>query len=180
MRSWQSLLTQYKVRQQDAGPFSGEIASAIAALQDAPWFERAGKPVPDDIDAIQVASWNDVLRIFDDHPRYSVKGHLEAPELEVIDALDLHPERIAWMSEGYDIARDTVRAIRWIPRSLPMLDSVNLGDHVHLYFRYLISEIVVQDVTTCTYFREQLAWWYAGHVPCGWEGEWPVGKHRVF
>ena len=29
-------------------------------------------------------------------------------------------------------------------------------------------------------FREQLAWFQVGRFPCGWDGDWPNGRMRVY
>jgi hypothetical protein len=181
MRSWQELLSHYGVvKNHDMGPFTGQLASAIVALQDAAWFEHAGAPLPAQSGAVAASSWAAVLAIFDDDPHYSSLGHLSAPELAVNVSIDEHNDRVPWIARAYDLARDTVSVAALLPQVLPVPDKILLGDHVHMYFRYLLIEIGTQDVNPCTYFREQLAWWHAGHVPCGWSGEWPLGQHRVY
>jgi hypothetical protein len=44
----------------------------------------------------------------------------------------------------------------------------------------LLVEIVASPEAECTYFREQLSWFHAGHLPCGWDGDWPSGRMRVY
>jgi hypothetical protein len=179
MKSWQQLLAHYKRTSEDLfGPFTLEVGSAIVALQDATWFAHVGESLP--LGVATVTSWDEALAIFEDYPRYSSKGHMSAAELAVIEALDANPDRIPWVGDAYDMARDTVDVSAFVPKSLPLEARIDIADHVHWYFRCVISEIIVQDATTCVFFREQLAWWHAGHVPCGWEGEWPEGKHRVY
>jgi hypothetical protein len=43
----------------------------------------------------------------------------------------------------------------------------------------LLVEIITPEAN-CTYFREQLTWFQAGHFPCGWQGDWPTAKMRVY
>ena len=52
--------------------------------------------------------------------------------------------------------------------------------YVNHWMRFLASEIITSDQVDCTHFREQLQWFYAGNFPCGWDGDWPVGKMKVF
>ena len=58
---------------------------------------------------------------------------------------------------------------------------VTLGDYAHEYLKLLFREIYAGDLTEprCTYFRDQLGWFCAGLLPCGWDGDWPDGRMRV-
>jgi len=182
MIRWQDLLARiHSVKADVWGPYSKEMGSAIVALQDAPWFERVGQPIQEPAGVVRVASWDDALSIFRDESgaRYWALGHLVAPTKAVLAAVDSVPQRKALMSRAYNLARETVNVHRLVPTVVPEF-SVELGDHVHEFYAYLIMEIAVQDLTPCTFFREQLAWYFAGHFPCGWEGVWPEGRHRVF
>ena len=64
----------------------------------------------------------------------------------------------------------------------PLYAMMTIGDYIHGYIRLLFIEIYAGDVAEprCTYFRDQLGWFLAGFLPCGWEGAWPDGKLRVF
>lgn len=64
----------------------------------------------------------------------------------------------------------------------PLYAIMTIGDYIHEYIRLLFIEIYAGDVAEphCTYFRDQLGWFLAGFLPCGWEGEWPRGRMRVF
>jgi hypothetical protein len=44
----------------------------------------------------------------------------------------------------------------------------------------LLAEIIGSPEAECTYFREQLPWFHAGRFPCGWDGDWPSGRMRVY
>jgi len=65
---------------------------------------------------------------------------------------------------------------------LSLLDEIGLGDYVTEFVRFLYLEVYVGDTLPkpCTYFRDQLPWFVAGFLPCGWSGEWPDGQMRVF
>jgi len=187
MIKWQDLLARIRSVKADVwGPYSKEMGSAIVALQDAPWFERVGQPIqgPASADVVRVASWGEALSIFregeEEGARYSALGHLEAATYAVLTAADRAPERREWISRAYRLARETVNVHTFVPGAVPSGLNSDLGDHVHQYQQYLLTEIAVQDLTPCSFFREQLAWYFAGHFPCGWEGVWPEGRHRVF
>jgi len=183
MIRWQDLLSRIRSVKADTwGPFSKEMGSAIVALQDAPWFERVGLPIQEPDGIVRASSWDEalsILRVVEGGP-YTAFGHLRAATNAVLAAADRAPERREWISRAYKLARETVNAHTFVPGAVPAGLSSDLGDHVHKYQQYLLTEIAVQDLTPCTFFREQLAWYVAGHFPCGWVGEWPEGCHRVF
>jgi hypothetical protein len=131
-------------------------------------------------DVHHVTSWEEACEIFDDpNARYSAGGHL----LVIVERyelfLDEHPELESWWRAALDVAVEQV-ASRWPPSDLPRARREQLFDYCQTYVPKLLGEIVVGSLIDCTYFREQLQWFHAGHLPCGWEGDWPSGRMRVF
>ena len=55
-----------------------------------------------------------------------------------------------------------------------------LFEYLYEFISMLLVEIIASPEAECTYFREQLPWFHAGRFPCGWEGDWPNGRMRVF
>ena len=178
MMSWQELLAPFKSdRELLLGPFTHQFVSATMALEDAPWFHRVGQ-VKDEQSVTSVASWSDALTVFDKTDERYHQGHLAAPMWLVIDTVDRYPERSGWVETAYSTARDRLDP-HVSPTGVALPPGVFLGDHVIEYVHFLLMEIAVQDIVSCSYFREQLPWWAAGHFPCGWDGTWPVGRLRV-
>lgn len=152
----------------------------VVALHDIPWFQRAGEPIGDQR-VVTVAGWADALAIVErGREGYSERGILLAPRHAVIDALDRQPAlRERADGAAAEALRDITASLH-VPAAVPAFTRLALADHVASYCRLLVTELVVQEVTTCTYFRDQLAWWRAGHFPCGWDGTWPAGALRVY
>ena len=152
----------------------------MIALHDIPWFQRAGEAITNER-VVVVGSWRDALAIVEGgREGYSERGILLAPKHAVIEALDRQP---ALRERADHAAADALRrmtASLHVPASVPAFTRLALADHVASYCRLLVTELVVQEVTTCTYFRDQLVWWRAGHFPCGWDGNWPAGAMRVY
>jgi hypothetical protein len=152
----------------------------MVALHDIPWFQRAGEPITE-ARVARVAGWRDALAIVEGgHLGYSERGILLAPKHAVIDALDREPSLRERADTAAAEALRRMTASLHVPASVPAFTRLALADHVASYCRLLVTEFVVQEVTTCTYFRDQLVWWRAGHFPCGWDGAWPAGAMRVY
>jgi hypothetical protein len=161
------------------GPNTPQVAAAVSALRAAAWFESVGQPIPKDCAALQVESWDDVYPIFDeDSERYTVGGHLLAVVERYEDFLDTHGQEEAWWQRAVDFALGTIPIP--LPKNQPQDRRELLFDYCQLYIPKLLGEIIVGEAIRCTYFREQLQWFYAGHLPCGWEGDWPEGRMRVY
>jgi hypothetical protein len=181
MKTWKQLLDRddFQVRQ-DCGPHTNKLIAAVIALQDAEWYAKLGQSSPIDDRAIRVRSWSEALSVLDDSERYVVGGTLVGPWDEMHRCDQLHPELHDWWICGRK-ALSPVEDVRFpeVP-GLSHERAVLLTDYMFDYFNLLMMEIVYSDVSSCVYFREQLQWFHAGHFPCGWEGEWPVGKMRVY
>jgi hypothetical protein len=67
-----------------------------------------------------------------------------------------------------------------VPRSRPRADRDNVYEYLYEFVSMLLAEIIASPEAECTYFREQLPWFHAGHFPCGWDGDWPHGHMRVY
>ena len=167
------------------GPESWAVASAFSVLSETPWLEHVGEPWferPGDSTAhnriVVVTSWSEALTIFENR-RYNVNGLLQAPCDLVDNALARSPELGLW----WRIAREDVKryiALSGIPDSLTRDIQDLLFEHLYEFVSMLFVEILASPEGNCTYFREQLTWFYSGHFPCGWDGDWPDGCMRVF
>jgi hypothetical protein len=182
MKTWQQLLAQVtSVTEEPFGSWTREISSAILSMQDAPWFQAVGRSIPVPGAAVQVSSWEEALTIFEDKSdTYDGIGFLSAAKYSVVDALDEVPDRGEVITRAARLAEDVVDPYAAVVGSYASEFNADMASHLQKFNQLLFTEIVVQDRTTCTYFREQLAWYCAGHFPCGWVGTWPDGKHRVF
>jgi hypothetical protein len=165
------------------GPNSQEVAWAFWVLSKTKWTEHAGELLSDDGITI-VHSWDDALKILDrdlqthDH-RYNAMGHLEAPCERVDEIIERIPEREAWWQAAREEAK-RYAVLGGVPQSRPRTDRDHVFEYLYEFVSMLLAEIIASPEAESTYFREQLSWFHAGHFPCGWEGDWPDGRMRVF
>jgi len=171
---------------EEYGPNSQAVASAFVALSKTPWLEHVGEPwlehvgapLDNNNDVIVVHSWDEALAIFDDDLRYNVNGLLQAPCSCDDEVLERFPERQAWWQRAREDVKEYV-AFSGIPDSLPQAKQDLLFEHLYEFVSMLLVEIVASP-EGCMYFREQFTWFHAGHFPCGWDGDWPRGRMRVY
>lgn len=183
---------------------SGDAAArvALARLHEAPWLAHLGRPSNRDDEVVRVHGWPDALRMFseasvDDAHSTGSSGTLNAPFwllMRRLDRDDTLQRRTAdaanhalesLMGSGYD--GKIGRAVRAADAAGTLgADSFDtklaLLDYVQRFVRLLFIEIHAGDIAEprCTYFRDQLGWFVAGLLPCGWDGEWPRGGMFTF
>lgn len=175
---------------------------ALARLHEAQWLAHLGHPSSRDGEVVRVHGWPDALRMFseasaDDANATGSSGTLNAPFWLLMRRLDLDDtlkRRTAdaanqalesLMGSGYDgkIGRAVRAADAAGTLEADSFDTkIALLDYVQRFVRILFIEIHAGDVAEprCTYFRDQLGWFVAGLLPCGWDGEWSHGQMRVF
>lgn len=188
---WTDLLSRRTTNIKEAyGPNSRDVIAAFGALCDAAWLEHVGESwlervgAHPEIDAVidrvaVVRSWEQALTIFDEDPRYNINGLLQAPCDRADDVLARLPERRGWWQSARNDVKGYI-ALSGIPDSLPQERQDLLFEHLYEFVSMLLVEIIASPDAGCTYFREQLAWFHAGHFPCGWDGDWPNGRMRIY
>lgn len=180
MKSWRELLTRPPAYTgQEFGPEGAGVASALWAIKETPWFSKVGEPLPVDR-VVRVQSWEDALTIFDDKSgeKYNINGHLIAAHKRCSDVLDARPELEVWRQAAQSKARK-VATYPGAPKHLPQERRDLVFEYLWELVSMLMAEVIVAPYVDCTYFREQCAWFHEGRLPCGWEGDWPVGMMRV-
>lgn len=183
---WQELLAaRIRHTPEQYGPNTATIWSAVKALGDTPWFEHVGEPwmEPAPLPATQIVvvkSWDEALSIFTDFPKYNINGVLQAacdPIDEIVASGSSREE--LWQRVRHDFS-EHVSVGAGIPDSLSQEHKDLMFEHVWEYVSMLFAEIIAEPDEKSTYFREQLTWFHAGHFPCGWDGNWPTGRMRVY
>lgn len=178
---WTELLSRrFRDITDEYGPHSHEVVSAFMALDKTQWLQRVGEPV-ENSRIVVIHSWDEALTIFasDDH-RYNANGVLEASCERVDPIFEQIPEREAWWQKAR-VDADPYTALHWgIPDTLSEEHQELMFENLYEFVSMLLAEIIASPEANCTYFRDQLTWFHDGHFPCGWEGDWPNGRMRVF
>lgn len=181
---WTDLLAkEFRNVGNEYGPNSQVVASALAVLNRTQWLEHAGEPLENDRVTV-VRSWDDALQMLNrdlrsrDH-RYNANGLLEEPCARIDEVFARIPERDAWWQKAREEAK-RYTLLGGVPQSRPRDDRDRMFEHLYEFVSMLLAEIIASPEAECTYFREQLAWFQTGRFPCGWDGDWPNGRMRVY
>lgn len=181
MKTWQQLLGKVSsVGKAPFGPHTAAVSSAIHALQDAAWYRHVGAPSALDHTVQRVASWEAALAIFQDTASYVRAGVLAGPWTEAVRVQDARPELHESWHAALALCRETVDLESPSVPGATVETNVLLLDYLRDFVNLVLVEIIYTDEIRSTYFREQLQWFAAGYFPCGWVGEWPAGRMRVF
>ncbi len=177
--SWEELLSPRLGQVTNLyGPHSQSVFSAFAVICDIEWLEHVGDPVTDS-GIVVVQSWEDALIIFGGDRRYNANGVLRAPCDRVDPVLERMPERESWWQKAREDVKPYTALYGW-PDDMSRANKDLMFENLYEFVSMLLAEIIGSPEAECTYFREQLSWFHAGHFPCGWEGNWPNGRMRVF
>lgn len=177
---WTELLSRrFSDVTDEYGPHSQAAVSAFVVLDKIEWLQRVGEPVMDN-GIVIVQSWEDALTIFGEDRRYNANGVLQAACDRVDPVFEQAPEREAWWQKAREDAKPYTALYGWVPNVLPPMQRELMFENLYEFVSMLLAEIIGSPEAECTYFREQLSWFHAGHFPCGWEGDWPNGRMRVF
>ena len=183
---WTVLLSRrYTNVQEEYGPNSQAVASALMTLDKTRWLQQVGEPwlehIGEPLSTVTlVRSWDEALTIFGDDLKYNLNGVLAAPCARVDDVFARLPEREDWWQKAREEAKRYTALGGWIPDSLSQEHQDLVFENLYEFVSMLLAEIIASPDTECTYFREQLPWFHAGHFPCGWDGDWPSGRMRVY
>jgi hypothetical protein len=188
---WTKLLGHvYEDVGDEYGAHTQEVWSAFAAMREAKWLEHVGEPIESASQILPVASWEEAITIFarQEGTGYGPNGHLIEPVARARAALEDPTTFAQWQRARID-ARKYAAYRGYVPdwmdgKTLPNTTvgwtyDEAVGEYLYEFVSWLLAEII-GGAKDCTYFREQLSWFHAGHFPCGWEGTWPLGRMRVY
>jgi hypothetical protein len=151
----------------------------LSELAAAEWFRNVGKHDSDDVEF--VASWEDALK--------SVRGSVwTGLGGEWANVLRRNVQRVGW--DHYNRWNDLVIALKLsvlelcgaktrslrASRSMPKV----FLDDVHWHILGACMETEYSDIVPAGQSYTLARWYIAGHLPCGWRGEWPEGKLIVY
>jgi hypothetical protein len=159
-----------------------DIPARIGSIE---WFARCGQPISLDLsmDVVQIASWPKAIS--------SCKGsQWENVELDAQNQLTLwlhlnDPDRYRNWNEIVVGQKNSVlnRLIdeKIIPFQAKQGLDVGLVHSVQWdILGALMENAYLGSGHRAFFFLELLMVYEAGHFPCGWEGEWPRGRLRVY
>lgn len=178
---WTELLSRrFSEVTDEYGPNTQAVACAFMALTKTQWLQRVGEPIAE-TGIVVVKSWDEALTIFrSDYSRYNANGILEAPCARVDPIFEQIPEQEAWWQRARKNVNEYTALYGWLPDGYSEVHQDLMFENLYEFVSMLLAEIIADPQAECSYFRDQLTWFYDGHFPCGWEGDWPNGRMRVF
>lgn len=183
MEDWRELLEGVEDADHEGeyGPNTAAVLSAFAVLGETEWLEAAGDgPEAGAGQVVWVKSWDEVFAEFEeDKGLYDSSGHLLEPAVRCQAVMQSEKYR-AHFEKAVEDAGEYYSQSPYIPDDLEDWQQSWLEEYLYQYVSYLLAELVGAEDAGTTYFRELLPWFHAGRLPCGWEGEWPAGRLRVF
>lgn len=182
LMNWENLLTfeTFDNYSNEFGPHTQAVVNCYETLETISWFthvgaEHAGR------DEERVDTWSDAIDPIFHRAGGSVDkdGHLKAAA-ELIGGLREKRGYKKFVRNAVSKVKDHAVYAHYIPAYFEKNEVDFTVRYLDKYLEHVIIEIVTADEHDCTFYREQLTWWDAGHFVCGWVGDWPEGKHRVF
>lgn len=146
-------------------------AAAIARLLGIDWFANIGKP----------ATLAGVRQVRHGELGSSLTSDAwEATTLEARNAITarlarLHPSRYQAWNELAGQAKTALRPI-WQKLPVALADDAALADLQWILHAYLMEAAYREALVPPLFFDSLIQVYEAGHIPCGWDGEWPCGQ----
>lgn len=182
LMSWEELLSfeTFDDYSDEYGPNTQAVVNCFETLDTISWFSAVGAENPT-LDVDGVDTWGEALAPIMDRksPRYGEDGHLRPPSEAIAKTLGLKKYQKAYKA-AFEAVQEFVDYEGYIPSYFDKQQRTFMKTHLDNWVRNLLAEIIAGGDAETTYFRELLPWYEAGHFPCGWDGEWPEGRIRVF
>ncbi len=146
-------------------------AAAIERLLRIDWFANIGKP----------AALAGVRQIEQSELGSSLAGDAwEATTLEARNAITGRLARLhlAQYQAWNELAGQAKTALQPLWQKLPvdLADNAVLADLQWILHAYLMEAAYRQALVPPLFFNSLIQIYEAGHIPCGWDGEWPKGQ----
>ena len=146
-------------------------AAAIERLLRIDWFANIGKP----------ASLAGVRQIEQGDLGSSLASDAwEATTLEARNAITerlarLHPIKYQAWNELAGQAKTALQPL-WQKLPVALADNATLADLQWILHAYLMEAAYREVLLQPLFFDSLIQVYEAGHIPCGWDGEWPNGQ----
>ena len=182
LMDWEELLTfeTFSDYKDEYGPHTQAVVNCFETLDTISWFSQVGAEHPGRPEQ-RVDTWSDALDPLFHKPTdaYDQDGHLREPS-ELIEGLRNKRGFTKWNKSAISAVAAYTEYNHYIPSYFEKNEVGFMKRYMDKYFEHLLIEIITADEHDCTFYRQQLTWWEAGHFVCGWVGEWPEGVLRVF
>ena len=182
LMNWEELLTfeSFDGAKEEYGPHTKAVRNCLATLDHISWFchvgaEHAGRPEE------RVDTWSDAIDpIFHRAGEEIDKdGHLKEPA-ELMQSLREKRGYTKFNRAAIAAVGEFADYVNYIPSYFEKHEVDFTKRYLNKFLEHLVIEIVTADEHDCTFYREQLPWWEAGHFVCGWVGDYPDGVLRAF
>jgi hypothetical protein len=142
--------------------FNSKTVNFIEELENIPWLQNVGKDL-DTQEVTQLFSWNEAWENLQDENWINASFH----------------EHIDNMNPVWDIAYD--KALEVVSKSInchEFEDGISVADAIAYDVAAAAVEISIGSAST--FFTDLMKWYRNGHFPCGWDGQYPLGKLIVY
>lgn len=153
--------------------------STLKELENAQWFSNVG--LIDSDYPIHLASWEDAVKSSEGE---GWEGLCQEAANQYRSRLaERDPERFKeWNSIVREVKTFTIPLVLEKTRAVVEVNGLPKGfvDTVQWDILHLCMESEFSDVFPPGFFASQAYWYVKGHFPCGWEGEFPSGKLKIY
>lgn len=177
---WEELLTfeTFSDYKNEYGPHTQAVVNCFETLDTISWFSQVGAERADRSEE-RVNTWSDAVDpIFHKAgDTYDRDGHLKGPAAIIAEARDTKGLKKP-LAAAISAVAEYADYVNYIPSYFEKAEVDFMKRYMGKYLESVLVEIIAD--LDCTFYRQQLVWFEAGHFPCGWVGEWPDGVLRVF
>jgi hypothetical protein len=159
---------------------SDKVTAIIQSVSDAVWFSSVGNATEDD-EVIQVMTWQEAiarLATYADERLYVVPTN----QIRYLLRERAAKEYQKWNAVANGIRPEITQLVeRKTEGALTDPAATKLlRDYLAWDIMHACMESEYENVCTIHYHRKRVALLQKGHCPCGWQGEFPQGKHLIY
>jgi hypothetical protein len=154
--------------------------SVIKSLADVAWFSAVGNKWADG-DVVQAESWQDSLKYLTDYSHHRLYV-LPTNQIRYLLREQTPNEFQKWSSIANAIRPDIIELVEKNTEGV-LNDPISvklMRDLVSWDIMHACMESEYDNVCSLRYFRVRVALLRAGHLPCGWQDDFPQGKHIIY
>ncbi|NJL64913.1 MAG: hypothetical protein HC903_27800 [Methylacidiphilales bacterium] len=142
--------------------FNSKTVNFIEELESISWLQNVGSYLHTQ-EVTQLFSWNEAWENLQDKNWINASFH----------------EHVDNMNPVWDIAYD--KALEVVSKSInchEFEDGISVADAIAYDAAAAAVEISIGSAST--FFTDLMKWYRLGHFPCGWDGQYPLGKLIVY